>query len=230
MDWKNELSPAARERLARVGALSDAEKAAVADEAELDGTLRLFFKDEIAGEDLLARLRAYETSGKWALLRTARDRLQSSFKAANIRIRFTEQEDGSVTVSAGDPETSAPPSEQEGSMLELTDATFDAAVNDNPLLVVDCWAAWCGPCRMVAPVIEELASDYAGRITFAKLDVDKNRATSARFHIQSIPTILIFKNGKLVDQKLGAMPKAMLEPIVAKHLDGGETPSAPTSA
>jgi len=83
---------------------------------------------------------------------------------------------------------------------------------------------------MVAPVIEELAKDYEGRITFAKLDVDKNRATSARFHIQSIPTILIFKNGKLVDQKLGAMPKAMLEPIVAKHLDGGGTPSTPPSA
>jgi thioredoxin 1 len=230
MDWNNELSPAARERLARVGALSDAEKIAAADEAELDETLRLFYIDEVDCDELLASLKAYETSGKWGLLRTARDRLQSSFKAASLCMEFTERDDGSVTVARVEPKAPMPSSEQEGTMLELTDATFDAAVSGNPLLVVDCWAAWCGPCRMVAPVIEELAKDYEGRITFAKLDVDKNRATSARFHIQSIPTILIFKNGKLVDQKLGAMPKAMLEPIVAKHLDGGGTPSTPPSA
>ena len=98
---------------------------------------------------------------------------------------------------------------------------FDAYIKAHPKVVVDCWAAWCGPCRMVAPVIEELARDYAGRITFAKLDVDKNRATATRFAIQSIPTILVFKNGRLVDQKLGAMPRAMLEPALARHLSGG---------
>ena len=230
MDWNDGLSLAAKERLARVGALSDAERAAAADEAELDETLRLFYRDEVTGDDLLARLKAYEANGKWGLLRTARDRLQSSFKAATLYMEFTERDDGSVTVARVEPKVPTPPSEQEGTVLELTDATFDAAVSANPLLVVDCWAAWCGPCRMVAPVIEELARDYQGRITFAKLDVDKNRATSARFHIQSIPTILIFKNGKLVDQKLGAMPKATLEPIVTKHLDGGGAPSTQPSA
>lgn len=71
---------------------------------------------------------------------------------------------------------------------------------------------------MVAPVIEELAKDYAGKVTFAKLNVDQNQGISMRYRIQSIPTMLFFKNGKLVDQKLGAMPKAMLQPIVEKHL------------
>ncbi|MCK9358046.1 MAG: thioredoxin [Dehalococcoidia bacterium] len=89
----------------------------------------------------------------------------------------------------------------------------------NAVLVVDCWATWCGPCRMVAPVIAELARDYAGRVTFAKLDVDRNHAIASRYRVQSIPTILVFKGGRLVDQKLGAMPRAMLEPAIARHLD-----------
>ncbi|MBN1151839.1 MAG: thioredoxin [Dehalococcoidia bacterium] len=221
MDWQEGLSPAARERLARVGGLSDAEKAAAADAAGLDETLRLFFRDDITGEELLARLKDYETARKWELLKSARDRLQSSFKASDLRIRFTELADGTISVVPGEPEPSEPKPTAAGTVIELTDTTFDAAVRDHPLLVVDCWAVWCGPCRMVAPVIEELARDYAGRVTFGKLDVDKNRATATRFAIQSIPTMLIFKNGHLVDQKLGAMPKAMLEPAIKKHLDGG---------
>ena len=233
MGWKDELSPAARERLARVGTPSDEEKAAAADEAALGELLRLFYRDEITTDELLARLKDYEMKGKWGILKTARDRLLSSFKSNNLSIRFADNADGSVSVAKGEPPAATPPATPppgpESEVLELTDTTFDAAVRDYPLLVVDCWAAWCGPCRMVAPVIEELARDYAGRITFAKLDVDKNRATSARFHVQSIPTILVFKNGKMVDQKLGAMPKAMLEPIVTKYLDGNGAPSSPSS-
>ena len=221
MDWKDELSPAARERLARVGALTDEEKATVAAAAQLDENLRVFFRGEMTDEELLARLKAYEDEGRWGLLATARDRLQSSFKAADLRIQFTERPDGSLSVAPGDPKPAAPQAQAEGAVLELTDATFDAAVKEHALLVVDCWAVWCGPCRMVAPVIEELARDYAGRVTFAKLDVDRNRAIAMRFNVQSIPTMLIFKNGRLVDQKLGAMPKAMLQPVIEKLLDKG---------
>jgi thioredoxin 1 len=226
MAWEEDLSPAARERLRRVGGLSDAEREAAADEAALDEALRLFYKDDMTEDDLLATLKQYESRGKWSILKSARTNLQSSFKAATLGIHFDEAADGSVKVEKGEPPApEAPPSVNaaDGAVLELTDATFDAAVREHPLLVVDCWAVWCGPCRMVAPVIEELARDYAGRITFAKLDVDRNRATAARFNVQSIPTMLIFKNGQLVDQKMGAMPKAMLEPIVAKHLDAGGT-------
>ena len=224
MAWEDDLSPAARERLARVGGLSEQERAMVADEAALEEALRLFYKDEMTEDELLAKLKDYESGGKWSILKTARARLQSSFKAAGLRIQFSEQTDGSMKVDKGEPPAPVAPSSGRGlggDVLELTDATFDSAVRDYPLIVVDCWAVWCGPCRMVAPVIEELARDYAGRITFAKLDVDRNRATAARFNVQSIPTLLIFKNGKLVDQKMGAMPKAMLEPIVTKHLDAG---------
>lgn len=96
-------------------------------------------------------------------------------------------------------------------MLDLTDANFDQMLKEHPLMVVDCWAPWCAPCRMVAPVVEELARDYQGKIAFGKLNVDYNRAVSARFGIMSIPTLLIFKNGQLVDQKVGAMPKQVLE-------------------
>lgn len=220
MDWQDGLSPAAKQRLARLGALTDTEKAAAADEAALEETLRQFFKNDIGGDELLSRLKAYEAAGKWGVLHTARERLQSSFKAADLGIEFTDGPHGSVTVSAGAPKPAPESLKDEVAVLVLTDATFDAAVRDHPLLVVDCWAVWCGPCRMVAPVVEELARDYAGRITFAKLDVDQNRATATRFAIQSIPTMLIFKNGRLVDQKLGAMPRALLEPAVTRHLDG----------
>jgi thioredoxin 1 len=222
MDWKDGLSPAALERLTRVGALSAEEKAAVAEQAELDDTLRMYFSDEISDGDLLARLKGYEASARWSMLRAARDRLNASFKSANLPIAFTEGTDGSVVISSVEVKTPSPLATPQSTVVELTDDTFDGAVHDHALLVVDCWAAWCGPCRAVAPVIEELARDYAGRITFAKLDVDKNRATAARFNIQSIPTILIFKKGRLVDQKLGAMPKAMLEPAVKKHLPTDE--------
>jgi thioredoxin 1 len=224
MAWQEELSPAARERLQRLGGLSEQEREIAADESALEESLRLFYKDDMTEDELLVRLKEYESRGKWSILRSARASLQSSFKATGLRIQFSEEKDGSLKVKKGEPPAPQAPASvtaADGAVLEVTDATFDAAVREHPLIVVDCWAVWCGPCRMVAPVIEELARDYAGRITFAKLDVDQNRATAARFNVQSIPTMLIFKNGTLVDQKMGAMPKAMLEPIVKKHLDTG---------
>jgi thioredoxin 1 len=102
--------------------------------------------------------------------------------------------------------------------VEMTDATFKKMIQNYSLVVVDCWAPWCGPCHMVAPVIEELARDYAGKILFGKLNVDKNRDIISQYEIMSIPTLLVFKNGKLVDRIVGAMPRQMLEPKITSHL------------
>ena len=102
--------------------------------------------------------------------------------------------------------------------LELTDSTFTEFVQDNPFVVVDCWAPWCGPCLMVAPIIEELAKEYAGKIVFGKLNVDENPITASRYQIMSIPTLLVFRNGKLVDTIIGAMPKEMLEARITRFL------------
>ena len=96
--------------------------------------------------------------------------------------------------------------------LEITDANFDEIVlkSDKPVLV-DLWAEWCGPCRMVGPVVEELAKEYEGKAVIGKLNVDHNPNTSMKFGIRSIPTLLFFKGGQLVDRQVGAVPKAALE-------------------
>ena len=100
----------------------------------------------------------------------------------------------------------------------LTDASFDSAIKANPLVVVDCWAAWCYPCRMIAPIVEELASEYSSVATFWKLNVDENPSTSMRYGIQSIPTILVIKNGVEVDRIIGVVPKVQIETVLKKHL------------
>jgi thioredoxin 2 len=93
--------------------------------------------------------------------------------------------------------------------IAVTDASFSADVERSPLpVLVDAWAAWCGPCRMIAPVIDELAAEMAGRIRVAKLNVDENPATAARFGLQSIPTLLVFKGGREVDRIVGVQPKS----------------------
>jgi len=99
--------------------------------------------------------------------------------------------------------------------VEVTDADFDEFVKNNPKVVVDCWAAWCAPCRMLAPTIDELASEKPD-VKFAKLDVDKNRAVPSKYGIMSIPTLLYFKDGKLVDKSLGALPKTAIESKLVK--------------
>ena len=95
--------------------------------------------------------------------------------------------------------------------LSLTDVNFKEEVLKYAYLLVDFWAPWCGPCRMVSPVIEQLAKDYAGRIVFAKVNVDENQSIAKSFAIQSIPTMIIFKNGKVFDVITGALPKAQIE-------------------
>lgn len=104
--------------------------------------------------------------------------------------------------------------------IHFTDENFDAEVlkSDKPVLV-DFWATWCGPCRMIAPHIDELAGEYDGRAKVGKLDVDNNQAVATQFGIRSIPALLIFKEGQVVDTLIGAMPKAAiaerLEAVVA---------------
>lgn len=105
------------------------------------------------------------------------------------------------------------------SPVVVTDDSFDEFLSRYPVVVVDFWADWCGPCKMIAPMVEELARKYAGRVVFGKLNVDENPSTPQRFSVFSIPTLLVFKQGKLVDSVVGAgYPRSYLEKIIDKHL------------
>lgn len=105
-----------------------------------------------------------------------------------------------------------------GGTIEITDANFaDEIENSTGLALIDFWAEWCGPCRIVSPIIEELANDYADTLKVGKLDVDANPYTSQRFNIRSIPSILFFKDGELVDTVIGALPRAALEQKILEH-------------
>ena len=92
--------------------------------------------------------------------------------------------------------------------LQITDANFEELVNSGKPLVLDFWAEWCGACRMIAPIIDELATEYEGRVTIGKMDVDNNNDVVAQFGIRNIPTVLFFKDGQVVDKQVGAAPKA----------------------
>jgi len=101
--------------------------------------------------------------------------------------------------------------------ITFTDGNFDAeALKSNVPVIVDFWAAWCGPCRMIAPIIEELAGEYEGKAKVGKLDVDENQQTAIKYGVRSIPTVLFFKGGKVVETIIGAVPKSMFAEKITK--------------
>jgi thioredoxin 1 len=103
--------------------------------------------------------------------------------------------------------------------IEVTDGNFATEIETgNGLSLVDFWATWCGPCRMVAPIVEQLAKEHEGKLKVAKLDVDANQGVATRYNIRSIPSILFFKDGKHIDTVVGAVPKAMLDRKIAEHM------------
>ncbi|HKF27012.1 MAG TPA: thioredoxin [Nitrososphaera sp.] len=102
--------------------------------------------------------------------------------------------------------------------LVLTDSNFASEVTKYPIMLVDFWAPWCGPCRMVSPIVEQLSREYSGRVAFGKVNVDENQRIATSFGIQSIPTLMIFKGSKAVDVMVGAMPKAQIEMKLKQQL------------
>jgi thioredoxin 1 len=210
-DWEKELPPRIRERLAEVGEVTQEDKTRMKQLDNLDSLLKEFFKGQLDAKGLWEKLKEFEEQGRQFLLRDAYTKLKSSFKWKRLPIKFEEISDGTLSIQFRE-------EEEKALVLELTESNFNEAVKNYPLLVVDCWAEWCAPCKMVAPVIEELAEDYQGKIAFGKLNMDYNPSVVTQYQIMSIPTLLIFKNGKLVDQKVGAMPKGVLEPELVKYI------------
>src|SRR5512137_830920 len=104
------------------------------------------------------------------------------------------------------------------SPVPIGDSSFDEFVKKYPKVVVDCWAPWCGPCRMLSPTVEAMAKDYKGKVVFGKINTDDNFRVSSKYRIMSIPTLLFFKDGKLVDQMIGAAPRAMIDEQIRKAL------------
>ncbi len=104
-------------------------------------------------------------------------------------------------------------------LLEITDENFDRDVlKSNEPVLVDFWAAWCGPCKAIAPIVEEVASQYNGKVKVAKMDVDKNVSTPQRYGVRGIPTLLLFKDGKVAEQIVGYVPKETIEKAISKVL------------
>jgi len=103
--------------------------------------------------------------------------------------------------------------------VELTDSSFETEVLKSTIpVLIDFWAIWCGPCRMVSPIVEELASGYTGKLKVGKVDVDSNPSTAMQYGIRSIPTLLLFKDGQVVEQIVGAVPKRVIVDKLSRHL------------
>jgi len=101
--------------------------------------------------------------------------------------------------------------------IVVSDRNFDQTTKSCPLLIVDCWAAWCAPCRAIAPIVDELAKEYSGKVVFGKLNVDENPETTQRFNVMAIPTLLVMKDGQEVDRVVGILPKNQLEAKVTAY-------------
>ena len=102
-------------------------------------------------------------------------------------------------------------------IIELNEANFDSEINSDQPILVDFWAEWCGPCRMVAPILDELADEMDGKVRIGKVNVDNNRDLSIKYQVQGIPAFLLFKNGELQDRVTGLMPKSAFEKLLEKH-------------
>ncbi len=102
--------------------------------------------------------------------------------------------------------------------INLTDGEFDTTINSGQVVLVDFWAEWCGPCRMIAPSIKNMANDYEGKAVISKLDVDTNPATAASYGVSSIPTVMIFKDGEIAERFVGVQPQSVLAAALEKHL------------
>ena len=105
-----------------------------------------------------------------------------------------------------------------GKAIEITDSNFEEVIGSDQPVLVDFWAEWCGPCKMIGPVVEELAGEYEGKAVVGKVDVDSNPEVSAKFGIRSIPTLLVFKGGEIVDKQIGAVPKSVLEQKITAQM------------
>lgn len=101
----------------------------------------------------------------------------------------------------------------------LSDSAFDEFRKKYPLVIIDCWAEWCMPCKMLAPTIDEMAKQFQGKIVFGKMEIDKNQKTAKKFNVMSIPTLLVFRDGELADTIVGALPKQALEPKIQSYLE-----------
>ncbi len=106
--------------------------------------------------------------------------------------------------------------------IVVTDGTFSSEIAKHNLMVVDFWAPWCGPCRMVGPLIEQLAAEYAGKVVFGKMNVDENQAVAGKFDVLSIPTLVVLKNGKAVETVIGACSKSHIESMFKRYVGKSE--------
>ncbi len=215
MVFQDGFSRFIKQRLDKIGDVSPEERDKLNELENLDSMLKDFYKEEIDARQLFDKLVEFEEAGKQFLLTEAFSKLKKSFKWKGLPIKFNELDSGQMSIEYNEEQEKE---QDEGPVIELHDATFDQVVKEYHLLVVDCWAEWCAPCKMVEPIIEELASDYEGKITFGKLNVDFNPSVTGKFRVTSIPTLLIFEDGELVGQKVGAQPKEALEAELTKYL------------